>query len=96
MPGVIVKTKAWYVLTMQATAGMKIPSAQALGPSVARTRSGLPRVIPRVVRDRIRSGDKFLLRLWVSWFSIYRVLDMPGRLKLGTITDPGVVISASL
>jgi len=96
MPGVIVKTKTWYVLTMQATAGMKIPSAQALGPSVARTRSGLPRVIPRVIRDRIRRGDKFLLRIWVSWFSIYRVLDMPGKLKLATITDPGVVISASL
>jgi len=66
MPGVIVNTKAWYVLTMQAVAGMKIPSAQALGPAVARTRTGLPRVIPAVIRDRIRSGDTFLLRIWVS------------------------------
>jgi hypothetical protein len=81
---------------MQAVAGMKIPSTQALGPGVARTRSGLPRVIPAVIRDRIRRGDTFLLRIWLSWFSIYRVLDMPGKLKLGTITEPGVAFRDSL
>jgi len=65
-PGVVIKTKAWYVLTMQSTGGMRIPSAQQLGCAVARTRSGMPRVIPSQIRQRINQGDRFLLRLWLS------------------------------
>jgi len=88
--GVVIKTKAWYVLTMQAVGGMRIPSAQQLGCAVSRTSYGLPRVIPSQSRKRIMQGDRKHLRLWVTWFSIYRVLQMPGKLKLSTITTPGV------
>lgn len=95
-PGLVIKTKAWYVLTMQSTGGMRIPAAQQLGCAVARTRSGLPRVIPREMRKRINQGDRVLLRIWVSWFSIYRVLQVPGTLKLKTITEPGKSWSKSL
>jgi hypothetical protein len=90
-PGLVIKTKAWYVLTMQSTGGMRIPAAQQLGCAVARTRSGLPRVIPSEIRKRINQGDRVLLRIWVSWFSIYRVLAIPGTLKLKTITAPGLL-----
>lgn len=89
-------TKACYVLTMQAVGGMRIPAVQQLGCAVARASDGLPRVIPAESRKRIRQGDRSHLRLWVTWFSIYRVLNIPGNLKLSTITDPGVVLSDSL
>lgn len=48
---------------MQAAAGMKIPSTQSLGLSVARTNSGYPRIIPRLARERIRKGDVETLRV---------------------------------
>jgi len=75
---------------MQAAGGMRIPSAQQLGCAVSRTSSGFPRVIPSESRKRIMQGDRAHLRLWVTWFSIYRVLQIPGKLKLNTITDPGL------
>lgn len=64
--GVVIKTKSWYVLTMQAVGGMRIPSAQQLGCAVARAADGLPRVIPSESRKRIRQGDTRHLRLWVT------------------------------
>jgi hypothetical protein len=93
--GLVILTKSLYVLTMQAMAGRQA-APQALGPGVARSRSGLPRIIPRQHRARIRNGDRFLLRLWLSWFSIYRILEIPGKLKLETITQPGRALSNSL
>jgi hypothetical protein len=64
--GLVIATKSWYVLTMQAVGGMKIPSSQQLGCGVARASDGLPRVIPRLSRQRIREGDLDHLRLWVT------------------------------
>lgn len=96
VPGLVHRTKSMYVLTMQSVGKQKILSTQALGPAVSRTGSGLPRLIPREHRMRMRAGDVFYIRLWLSWFSIYRVLTFPGKIKLNTITDPGVYLSDSL
>lgn len=81
---------------MQAAGGMRIPAAQQLGCAVGRSSDGLPRVIPAVSRQRIRQGDRAHLRLWVTWFSIYRILVIPGNLRLNTITDPGLPWSDAL
>lgn len=93
--GLVIYTKATYVLLQQVAAGMKTPSTQALGPGVSRSRDGMPRIIPSIHRQRIRNGDSILLRYYLSLFSIYRVLDFKGYVKLGTITAPGVAISPS-
>jgi len=90
--GLVLRTKSLYILTMQAKGGKQAVS-QDLGPGIALSSDGLPRIIPREHRRRIREGDVFILRLWLSWFSIYRVLDFPGKIKLNTITDPGVVFN---
>lgn len=52
------------------------------------TRSSLPRIIPLADRRSILSGNTFVIRLWMSIFSIYRVIRVEGVLKLNTITDP--------
>jgi len=39
-------------------------------------------------RQRIRKGDQMAIRLWLSLFSVYRVIDIRGRLNLSTITAP--------
>jgi len=93
--GLVLRTKSLYVLTMQSHGGHIVPS-QDLGPAVARSGSGLPRLIPKEHRMKIRAGEVFYLRLWLSWFSIYRVLTFPGKVKLNTITDPGKYLSNSL
>lgn len=63
MTFVILYTKSCNILLMQSAAGMKISSTQSLGLSVSRTQSGLPRIIPRLARERIRKGDVQTLKI---------------------------------
>jgi hypothetical protein len=84
--------KACSVLLQQAAGGQRIHSAQALGAAVARTQgTGIPRVIPAVMRKSIRLGDPWTIRIWLSFFQLYRVIDIPGKLKLGSITQPSAM-----
>lgn len=87
--GLVMYTKSAYILTMQSLGGSRIHNVRALGPAVGRSRSGLPSLIPSQHRTRMMHGDIVLIRIWLSWFSIYRVLEFPSELKLKTITDPG-------
>lgn len=87
--GTVKYLKACYVLTMQATGGMKLKSSQSLGIAVSRSSDGLPRIIPRLQRMAIRSGDRKALRIWLSWFSLYRVIEYKSFATLSTITSPG-------
>lgn len=81
--------KACHVLVMQSAGGMKIPSTQSLGVAVARTGKGVPRILPSLMRSKILAGDPRSIRLALTFLSLYRVLEFPGKLKLSTITDPG-------
>lgn len=80
--------KASTSLLMQAIAGEAHASTQCLGAAVSRTNSGLPRIIPAVHRMKIRAGDIRTIRLWLTLFSIYRVLDYTGKLSIKTIISP--------
>lgn len=53
----------------------------------SRTAGGLPRIIPPVDRGKIRSGDVKVIRFWSGLFNLYRILQVPGVLKLETITN---------
>lgn len=81
--------KACHVLVMQSAAGMKIPATQSLGVAVSRTKKGVPRILPSLLRERILAGDKLAIRLSLTFLGLYRVLEFPGQLKLSTITLPG-------
>ena len=74
---------------MQAASGMRIPATQSLGVAVSRTRKGLPRILPRLLRDQILQNDSKSIRLALSFLALYRVLEFKGTLKLSTITSPG-------
>jgi len=52
-----------------------------------RLANGLPRFIPIDDRKAIRRGDANIIRFWISLYSIYRIISIPGILKLSTITD---------
>lgn len=89
--------KACSIYTMRCVAGDALHNSCAFGMSVSLTRSGLPRIIPSVWRASILSGSVTVIRLTLTIFGLYRVLDYKGSLKLGTITSPGTgVVSPEL
>lgn len=88
IPGVVKRLKVMQVLTMQALAGPKHASAQRVGIAIARASSGLPRLIPSLHRKAMCNGNTVLVRYWLTLFGLYRVLEMPGKAKFTTITDP--------
>lgn len=50
------------------------------------TRSGLPRIIPTRDRQSILSGNPKIIRMYLSFFNLYRIISYPGTLKMETIT----------
>jgi hypothetical protein len=50
--------------------------------------NGCPAIINRMDRFSMKKGDIRIIRFWHSLFSIYRVLEIPGQLKIKTILDP--------
>lgn len=93
VPGLAKYLKASSVMLSQALAGEPHKASTALGPAIARTHSGIPRIIPAVHRARIRSGEVTVLRLWLSLLGLYRVLSWTGTFDISTITTPGKDIS---
>jgi len=79
-----------HTVLIKAVAGTPIKGVtESLGHRVAVTRTGIPKMIPRVHRRYILRGDMRYVRFWSSVFSIYRVLDFLGKPNLRTITQPG-------
>jgi hypothetical protein len=85
----VIYLKAQYVNLQQAVGGMASVDMTPLGARVARRGSYLPAWIPILHRVRIRANDAKIIRLWMSLFSLYRVIEFPWTLKLATITDSG-------
>lgn len=80
--------KACVTLLMQALSGEKHKTTRDLKVAVSRTNGGLPRIIPRVHRRHIKEGNTYYIRLWLTLFSLYRVFDYVGKLKIETIIKP--------
>jgi len=57
---------------------------------------GLPAVIPRADRRLILAGSPSVIRWWLTLFSVYRIISIPGKLKIETITSPLTVPLASV
>jgi len=87
MKFLVIWLKAQYTNLQQAVAGGALTDMQKLGCRFKRTGSKLSRDIPALHRAWIRKGSTYHIRLWITLFSIYRVLEFPGMIKLGTITD---------
>jgi hypothetical protein len=81
------RLKAASVLIQQALSGFKIVSMNDLKCRISRSKSGLPRFLPALVRQRMVQGDLMLIRYILSILSVYRIFEFQGKLKLNTITD---------
>lgn len=82
--------KANYVCLQRFLGDDKIPSLRSIDSSLPLPRliNGLPFIIPKGDRSRIRRGDSKTVQFWLSCFSIYRVILVPCNSKLHSITDP--------
>lgn len=79
--------KACSVLLQNAVAGRKVGSRE-FKVAVAVTRTGFPRVIPAEHRRYIRNGARGPLRLWLTMFGVYRLIDVPIRVDIDSILLP--------
>lgn len=84
--GLVKYTKVCSIILQQAAGGQRIEDLSSIGPRVARTASGLPRIINKAHRALIRSGDPKVIRMYLTLFGIYRVVEFPGKVNLSTIT----------
>jgi hypothetical protein len=80
---------------MQAVAGHPVRDTSLIAKvRTSVTKGGLPRIIPRIHRERIRKNDIRLIKIYLSLFSLYRVLSYPSITSLKTIIDPGVELNS--
>jgi len=86
--GLVRYLKCAQVLLMKIHGGDRPASTLSLGCNVARDNKGYPRMIHTMHRKAIRGGDTRLLRLWMSLFGLYRVLEFPGKFSFESITSP--------
>lgn len=88
---VVTYLKSSQLAIQKAIAGNKLSSLRELEPTYSfprLTQSGFPRYIPLSERRAMKSGSKSVIRFWLTLFAVYRVISIPGKLKLNTITDP--------
>jgi len=97
MKYVVKYLKTAQICLMQSVAKQptKNPS-QVFGAAISCTKTGLPRVIPKAHRAHIRNGSTIHVRLWITLFGLYRVLEFTGYPTIKTIVSPGVDITNSL
>jgi len=92
--GTVLYLKTSHVLIQQAIAGYIVTDLSPLKRRVRRSRSGYPLWIPLEIRRSLSLKDIGMIRLVTSLCAIYRVIDFPGTLNLGSITDKGPALSS--
>lgn len=86
--GLVKYLKVCSVCLQQCIGGHVLSDVGELGMRISRTDSGIPRIIPIYHRNLIRQGNPFIIRLYLTLFALYRVINIPAKVKLGSITDP--------
>lgn len=82
--------KACNLALSKALAGEPFVSLRDIEPDLPLPRlssSGLPVIIGSRDRRSILTNNRSVLRMYMSLFSLYRVINIPSKLKIGTITD---------
>jgi hypothetical protein len=81
--------KANHLAIQKFIAGTPVSSIKEItGPGVyPRMCNGLPKFIPKNDRSLIRCKRTSVIRFYLTLFSVYRIFECPGQLKLSTITN---------
>jgi hypothetical protein len=92
--GLVKRLKAYSILLQQCSAHFILKDVSSIGPRIARRGGGFPAVIPVEYRILIKKENLkgvFILKYFLTIFSIYRNIFLPINSKLNTITDLGPV-----
>lgn len=87
MKGLVIWLKANTVLLQQSLGGFRLHDVTELKCRPSRNLRGIPRLVVASDRALMRAGRTEVMRFNLTLFNLYRVLEFPGTLKLGTITD---------
>jgi len=85
--GLVLWLKVSHILIQQSIAGDRIKDMTSLKMRVKRARTGLPQWIPQWQRRLLMEGHPRTIRFWTSLVALYRVIDFPGSVNLGTIIE---------
>jgi hypothetical protein len=88
--------KASLIAIQKKIAGEPFKSLRDIEPGLPLPRlssSGLPVIIPLRDRRSICNKSVHITRLYLSLFSLYRIISIPGIVKISTITQANKVIS---
>nr|UJQ92621.1 MAG: putative RNA-dependent RNA polymerase [Mitoviridae sp.] len=91
--------KASALALSKAIAADKLETLRTLEPNLSLprvTRTGLPRFIPSRDRRLIMGGSVPVIRFYLTLYSVYRVISIPGTLKLNTIVQACTVTQEAL
>lgn len=91
--GLAIYLKACNVSLMRCLAGKRIVNPRDAGSAISLNHRGLPRLIPGSHRLRINQGDLGVIRLWLGFFTLYRVLNFRGEMQIKTIIGEGRYVS---
>jgi len=83
--------KALTVALQRFIGGSPLSSLREIEPDLPLPRlasCGLPSFIPLRERNELKRLTPSVVRWWLTMFSIYRIISIPGKLKLETITAP--------
>lgn len=83
----VIYLKGCASILQQSIGGQRLYDLTPFGARIGRTHAGLPNIIPALHRARIRRGDTWTIRFWMTLFGIYRILEFPGKVKISTITE---------
>jgi len=86
--GITKYLKVCSVCLQQAIGGHILKDVGELGMRISRTNSGLPRIIPAQHRALIKQGNPGIIRLYLTIFALYRIIMIPAKVKLESISDP--------
>jgi len=86
---VVAFLKAGQLAISKKLAGTPVRSLREINPdlNLPRLTNGLPSIIPIPDRILMRKGSSSVIRYWLTLFSIFRIISIPGNMKLSTITD---------
>lgn len=91
--------KACHLAVSKYLAGEPFHSLREIEPELPLPRlskSGLPRIIGTRDRKSLELNNPMVIRLYLNLFSLYRVISIPGKVKLSTITDGFSGVESSL
>lgn len=86
--GLVKYLKVSSVCLQQCIGGHVLDDVGLLGMRISRNGSGIPRIIPPYFRDEIMKGNPVIIRLCLTIFALYRVLNIHAKVKINSITDP--------